>query len=52
MMLKLSSAVLNLSLEAYYLEWTKRGGVLGKLEHVALSVWLVDGWQHQNYGEK
>lgn len=35
MMLKLSSVVLNLSVEAYYLEWTKGGGVLGKLEHMA-----------------
>lgn len=37
MMLKLSSAVISLSLEAYYLERTKGGGGVGKLEHVAPS---------------
>lgn len=53
--------VFNFSLKAYFLEQTKGGGILEKVEFVIKkvwvfcinsSMWLVDGWKHQNCGEK
>lgn len=52
--------VIYFSLKGYYLEQVKGGGILEKLNfgnkrvwifHINLSIWLEDGWKHQNNGE-